>query len=421
MRRKKTFNDFPFPYHTEIEVTILSLSNEGRGIARVPLPDSAGEGSDPGMLRGGWVIMVPFVLPGESVRVRVFRNHRNFSEADLIEVLRPAADRSEPVCPLFGRCGGCQYQHIGYATQLEWKRRQVSELLQHLAGVEFPVDPVVPSPKEFGYRSKITPHYPQPRADRPLPLGFLRDGSRHEVVDVPHCALASEALNARLAVERKALLERSAAGALRRGGTLLLRDTAQGVVTDPNATALARVDGLELEFPAGDFFQNNPHLLEAFTRHVASEAARCGATCLVDTYCGSGLFALTAASRFQRIAGVEISAQAVERARSNARRNGIGSAEFLAADASAIFSQITFPAAETAVVIDPPRRGSDEAFLQQLIGFAPRTVVYVSCNPATQMRDLRLLLDAGYRMLRVQPFDLFPQTKHLECVITLER
>lgn len=436
--RHRKFNDFPFAYHAEIEAEIVSLTNEGRGIARVPVgprPDSvvapapepeeeeSGRAAEAAKAGGpqGWVVMIPFVLPGERVRARVFRNHRNYSEADLVEVLTPSPDRRQPVCPLFGSCGGCQYQHFGYEGQLAWKRRQVEELLWHLAGLRFPVEPVVPSPLQLGYRSKITPHYPPPREGRELPVGFLREGTRHDVLDVPACPIASDAINAALPAVRAGVHARGAAGQIRRGGTLLLRDTANGVVTDPNATALARVGNLELEFPAGDFFQNNPHMLEVFTSYAAEQASAGGVRHLVDAYCGSGLFALTAAARFERIAGVEISAQAVDRARANARRNGIGHAEFLAADAAAIFASIAFPAHETAVLIDPPRRGSDEAFLSQLLAFGPRTVVYVSCNPATQMRDLRQLVAGGYVLEAVRPFDLFPQTKHLECVVTLRR
>jgi 23S rRNA (uracil1939-C5)-methyltransferase/tRNA (uracil-5-)-methyltransferase len=421
--RKKRFNDFPFPYHHELEVEIRSLSNDGRGIARTPLPETAVQpGAEPDAQPSpGWVVMVPFVVPGERVRVRIFRNHRNFSEADLLSVVSPAPERVEPVCGLFGRCGGCQYQHVSYPMQLEWKRRQVVELLHHLAGLDCEVDPVVPSPLPYGYRSKITPHYPPPREGAVPPLGFLRQGTRHNVLDVERCPIASEAINAALPRVRADLAARAAAGACRRGGTILLRDTALGIVTDPNATALARVGDLELEFPAGDFFQNNPHILESFVTHAAEEASSGGMHFLVDAYCGSGLFALGAAARFKRVAGVEISAQAVERARANAARNGIRNASFLAADASAIFANLDFDPALTTVLIDPPRAGSDGAFLSQLAAFGPARIVYVSCNPATQMRDLRQLANAGYRPVRVRPFDLFPQTKHLECVATLER
>jgi len=176
---------------------------------------------------------------------------------------------------------------------------------------------------------------------------------------------------------------------------------------------------LQLRFLARDFFQNNPFILPAFTGYVREQAAASGARFLVDAYCGSGLFALSAASAFEQVAGVEISESSIRFAQENAAANGIANARFLAGDASAIFSGLDFPAKETAVIIDPPRRGCDESFLKQLFAFGPRSVVYVSCDPATQMRDLRFFLEAGYTLNAVQPFDLFPQTRHLECVITL--
>jgi 23S rRNA (uracil1939-C5)-methyltransferase/tRNA (uracil-5-)-methyltransferase len=415
--KKKRFNGTPFAYHQEIELAITTLTNLGLGLGRVALgePDA-----------GGWVVMVAFALPGERVRARVFRNHANYSEADLLEVLTPSPHRIEPRCPLFGRCGGCQYQNLAYGEQLEWKRRQVAELLEHMAGLTTAVSPVIASPRTFGYRSKITPHFNAPRPDRELAIGFLRQGSRFDLVDVPRCDIATEGINARLALARAEIRQRAAAGALAAGATLLFRE-AGGQVTMGHGDRVVEEVPLEgarvlrLGFRAGDFFQNNPFLLPAFAAHVRDQARASGARYLLDAYCGSGLFALAAAGAFERVAGVEVSESSVAFARAKAAANGIANASFTAADASAIFAGLDFPGAETAVVIDPPRRGCDEAFLRQLLQFAPRGVVYVSCDPATQMRDLRAFLQAGYGVTAVQPFDLFPQTRHLECVITLAK
>ena len=401
LRPPRKFHPLPFTYHQEIDLEITTLTNMGQGLGRVD----------------GWVVMVPYALPGELVRARIYRNDKNFSEGDLVTVLRASADRVEAQCPLFGSCGGCQYQNMAYAAQLEWKRRQVEELLRHMAQVEFPVAPVIASPREYGYRSKITPHFDPDRAGAVQEIGFLRAGRRKEIVDVPRCEIATDAINAVLERERAVIRAKT----WKRGATLLLRDTGSEVVTDAAATALTTVAGLTFEFLAGDFFQNNPFILESFARYAVAQARSGGARHLVDTYCGSGLFSLFGAREFESVTGIEISASAVERARGNAARNGLANCSFTAGTAGAIFENITLPAAETAVLIDPPRRGSDEDFLRQLIGYAPRTVVYVSCNPATQMRDLRPLLDAGYAIAAVQPFDLFPQTKHLECVVTLGR
>lgn len=432
MGRKKKFNDHPFPYRTEIELEISTLTNLGVGLGRVALPSAQSStlSAQPSQPQSGWVVMVPFTLPGERVKARVYRNHKNFSEADLLEVLTPSPHRIAPRCELFGRCGGCQYQHLTYAEQLAWKRRQVEELLEHMAGIRFPVAPVIGSPRDYGYRSKITPHFHVGRPDHPntppaaeTPIGFLRQGTRFDLVDVPSCPIATPEINAKLPEVRARTRQRLAAGEFKRDATLLLRHAQEGVITDYDAVIHEKVGELKLHFLARDFFQNNPFILPAFTGYVREQAAASGARRLVDAYCGSGLFALSCAPAFERVAGVEVSETSVKFARENAAANGIANATFSAGDAATIFAGLdaSFVPAETAVVIDPPRKGCDESFLAQLFTFGPRAVVYVSCDPATQMRDLRHFLAAGYELTAVQPFDLFPQTRHLECVITLRR
>lgn len=397
------FKPHPFSYHQELEVRIESLTNEGVGVARVD----------------GWVVFVAFALPGERVKCRVFRNHKSYSEADLAEVIEPSPDRREPVCPLFGTCGGCQYQNLDYAEQLRWKQRQVHELLQRMARIDFPVEPVVPSPRQFGYRSKITPHFHRPRDGEIGAIGFLRAGTRSSIVDVPRCEIAMPELNDRLASVREAV--RSGAASYKHGATLLLRAAEGAVLTRNDEPAVEIIGGVRLEFQAGDFFQNNPFILPAFVDHVIAEARAGGARFLVDAYCGSGLFGLCAARHFKEVSGVEISETAVAKARHNAEINGLGNCRFLAADARQIFSGITHAPGETVVIVDPPRAGCSTEFLDQLFAFGARSVVYVSCNPATQMRDLGRFVEAGYDLRKVQPFDLFPQTRHLECVMTLEK
>lgn len=438
--KKKRFNDHPYPYHAELELEIATLTNLGLGLGRVALESgqAAPVGNRDSSVEppSGWVVMVPFTLPGERVRVRVHRNHRNYSEADLLEVLTPSPHRVAARCPLFTRCGGCQYQHLAYAEQLAWKRRQVEELLRHMVDVEFPVAPTIASPREFGYRSKLTPHFqvrrmpagaspPSPPTDggEAAPIGFLRQGTRFSLVDVPECPIATPEINAALPAVRARTRARLAAGEYKRDATLLLRHAEEGVVTDYDAVIHERVGDLRLRFLARDFFQNNPFILPAFTGYVRAQAAATGATRLVDAYCGSGLFALACAPAFARVAGVEVSETSVRFARENAAANGLANTTFSAGDAATIFAGLgpDFPPADTVVVIDPPRKGCDASFLAQLFAFGPRGVVYVSCDPATQMRDLRDFLAAGYVLTAVQPFDLFPQTRHLECVVTLRK
>jgi 23S rRNA (uracil1939-C5)-methyltransferase/tRNA (uracil-5-)-methyltransferase len=317
---------------------------------------------------------------------------------------------------LFGECGGCQYQHLAHQKQLDWKTRQVGELMRHMAGIEFPVNPCLGTDQIWHYRSKITPHFERPRDGVVGEIGFLA-AARRIVVDVPQCHIAMEEINRALPEIRADI--RAHAHRYKRGSTILMRATAGRVESDFRATVSERVGELTFRFLAGDFFQNNPFILPAFTGYVARQASAGGARFLVDAYCGSGLFALTMAGNFEQVAGVEVSETSCEWARRNAEDNGITNAAFLTASAEEIFAQVTFPPDETAVVIDPPRRGCTPEFIQQLLTYKPARMVYVSCDPATQVRDLKLLGDGGYKLEDVQPFDLFPHTRHLECVMTL--
>ncbi len=328
----------------------------------------------------------------------------------------------EPRCALFGACGGCQLQHVPYDEQLAWKTTEVRRLFaEALPDDDARVDACVGSPRAYGYRSKLTPHFQRPRDGRVPAIGFLRTGLPPRTIDVPQCPLATDAINERLTLLRADVAAHI--GEYKRGASLLLRDAASGVTTDFRAIISEQVGDLTLSFSAADFFQNNPFLLPALAAHVAAEARAGGARFLVDAYCGSGLLALAAAPGFEQVVGVEVSPSSVRWARDNAVRNGRANCTFTASDATAIFAptHLPFPGADAAVIVDPPRKGCSPAFLAQLVAFAPRTVVYVSCNPETQVRDLVPLRAAGYRVARVQPFDMFPQTRHLECVVTLTK
>lgn len=404
-RIPRGFKPDPYSYHEEIELDIETLTNMGQGLAR----------------HNDWVVMVRYALPGERIRARVYRNEKNFSEADLVSVLKPSPDRIEAPCPVFGQCGGCQYQHFAYEAQLEWKTRQVKELLWHMARIETEVLPAIPSPKQYGYRSKLTPHFPKPKKDRPLQIGFLRQGSRSSYVEIERCPLVSDEMNERLAKARLEVRQNQIRNPYKKGATLLIREHLDGVTTNPKEIIREKVGELVFSFPAGEFFQNNPSILESFTQYVARKASESGVHNLVDAYCGSGLFCLSAASRFEQAVGIEVSEFSVQYAIENAKANDIKNTRFVLGDAASIFSQIDFSGSDSSVIIDPPRKGSSEEFLNQLIAFGPQKIVYVSCNPATQMRDLQILTDRRYKIEEVQPFDLFPQTKHLECVVTLTK
>jgi 23S rRNA (uracil1939-C5)-methyltransferase/tRNA (uracil-5-)-methyltransferase len=319
---------------------------------------------------------------------------------------------------LFGVCGGCQYQHYRYTAQLEWKRRQIEQLLLKMAGLTVPVNPCLGNPgMTYGYRSKITPHFRRPPEQPGTAIGFQKAATR-AVVDVPACPIASPAINAALPGERKRL--RTEAGRFRKGGTLLMRDSLDGIVTDMKAVARESVGEFTFEFVAGEFFQNNPHVLPMMVDYALKQASGPEIDFLVDAYCGVGVFGICGHREFQKVAGIEVSERAIGLARENARKNCAGNVSFQLGSAEALFSNLDFDPSRTTVLLDPPRKGCDQTFLDQLLAFNPRRIVYVSCGPDTQARDLGPLVAGPYTVVDVQPVDLFPQTRHIENIITLD-
>jgi tRNA/tmRNA/rRNA uracil-C5-methylase (TrmA/RlmC/RlmD family) len=504
-----SFVDFPFHYHELVDVYIESLTNRGWGVGRFDvsqrkLPEQSTEGKpkyryakrskdgtdhddedrvdgdttdDDGIGSSStaqrWVVMVPNVIPGETVRVRIFRNFKRYSEGDLVHVLHRSPDRIEPLCAVAHDCGGCQLQHIAIDAQRQWKRSSVQESLAQYGIHNVTVSPTIGTPHIFGYRSKLTPHYQAPakrkrggggrdratldeakngeqgKKDNSIQaIGFQRQTSR-SIVDVTYCPIATEPVNAKYAAVRAELLAQPTTRS--KGATLLFRQAnvetsatddddkhhdenvtpAHFVSTNHQEYLTTRVRGLDFTYQAGNFFQNNYHVLPLMVDHVVQSASAeppptmpsRSMTHLVDCYCGSGLFALSAAAVFDTVVGIEINAKAVQEATANAERNHISNCQFRAASAEAIFADISdYPRATTAVVLDPPRKGCSMDFLAQLLAFAPQRIVYMSCDPTTQARDAQVLLATDqYCLTSVQPFDLFPQTRHIECLAIFER
>ena len=405
MQIPKNFIPTPFEYHQELELRIDHLANLGMGVGRVD----------------GWVVMVPFVIPGELVKVRIYRNHSHYSEADLLEIIEPSEYRVSPKCALFSACGGCQYQHIDYEEQLRIKTQQVQELLKKNGDIEFSVSLAKSSKQVYGYRSKITPHYNRPDKNGEQPIGFLKYGRRHDIVDVEQCVIATDAINQALPEMREKAIMEGGKKRRQRGGTLLLRETLEGVINNPKAVVSEKVGALTFQFKAGEFFQNNPFILPDLVEFVKSHASSDEITHLVDAYCGVGLFALSLSEAFESVVGVEISEAAIQLAKVNAQIHAIENVRFQIGKAEAIFQHIKFSGENTSVIIDPPRKGCDLAFIEQLLEFNPRKIIYVSCDPATQARDLKYFVEKAYQLKEVQPFDLFPHTRHIESVAILER
>jgi tRNA/tmRNA/rRNA uracil-C5-methylase (TrmA/RlmC/RlmD family) len=325
----------------------------------------------------GKVVFVPFTIDGEIILARLVKDHRNHAEAEMDTLLQPSAQRREPPCQYFSSCGGCDYQHIAYEHQLTIKERQVRHALRRLAGLTEPeVKSIVPSPKEFGYRNRVTVHEDEQA------LGFFARQSRH-VIDIVSCPIASPAVN-----------------------QLLQKLRATRTPGPKHRTLREHSDQIT-------FQQTNDLVAERLRNYVVAQAS---GEVVMDAFCGQGFFAHALAERFSQVVGIEWSLPAVKRAQSQARSNEV----YLSGDVARILPDALARFNPDTLVLDPSREGLSREILEIILERPAERVVYVSCNTPALARDLKTLTQA-YTAREVQPFDMFPQTAEIEVVAVLQR
>lgn len=347
----------------------------------------------------GFVVFVRGAVEGELVDVRVTEVARRFARAEVVAVHRPSQHRVEPPCPIAGRCGGCDFQHVQPAWTRELKRQVVAGLLEHLGGVEFGGEVVEVPPSPFGWRKRMRYHY---AADgRP----GLRAHRSAEVVPLPEegCRLAVPAIAA--PSTRGGPGEELLGVAAVSGSVLLPAAGAGGVVVE-------RVAGREYDVAADGFWQAHSAAPDLLVGAVLDGLRPRPGESAVDLYCGVGLFAGALAAAGCRVTGIEGDRRAVELAGRN-----VPGARFLAGDVARRLGQIH---GADLVVLDPPRTGAGAQVVRRILGWRPRAVAYVACDPAALGRDLRTATGLGYRVRSIAAYDLFPMTHHVECLAILE-
>ncbi len=342
-----------------------------------------------------FVVFVPFTVRGEVVEAQVTEVRKRFARAKLLRVLEASPARVEPRCRYFGECGGCQYQHLAYETQLELKRKQVTDIFQRIGGLDpAVVAPIIPCPQSYGYRNRIMIRSQWDKFKHGLNIGFIRADSRL-VVDIEQCQIAEPALNREI--------ERVRAHPPPKGGLKVV----------------LRIPPKEWEVPPDSFFQNNFFLLPKLVEVVRERLRDSGLRRVADVYCGVGFFSLELADLLDSFVGVELDRLAIEAARRNAARRGVTHGHFVSGSAEELLPGLlaqSRPEA-TAVLLDPPRKGCRSDTIDALRRVRPGQILYVSCHPATMARDLNILC-AGhvFRVANMIPLDMFPQTSHVECV-----
>ncbi len=402
---------------------------------------------------GAKVAFVPRTAPGDEVEVEVREERRTWCRVRVLRLLAPGPDRAAPACPSFGACGGCDWQHLSYPSQLAAKRSIVEDALRRIGRLASPaVAPTIPSPLELGYRHRARLHTAS--REGATTFGFFRPGS-HDVVPLESCPVLHPALSGLLGVLaetgrrhpaafancREARVDTGWDGAAVR---LLMRGSLGKLVEIPEAAARAVRDaatarGVRVIFgdsggeplalgPGPDalvttgetFTQINLRQNQTLVELAISRAALVPGEEVLDLCCGLGNLALPAAARGGRVTGVDLDDQAIAQARENARRLG-RSATFIRDDAAAAVRALAgagrrFPL----VLLNPPRTGA-RAAVAAIPALAPTRVVIVSCDPATLARDAAALSSSGYVMDAAQPIDLFPQTAHVETVALFRR
>jgi 23S rRNA (uracil1939-C5)-methyltransferase len=401
------------------DIHIQSASYGGDGVGRLP---------------DGRAVFVPYTIPGEAVRIRLVETKKKFARAELVEVVKPSPVRITARCPHFGVCGGCHYQHITYLIQLEMKHSILAETLRRVGGfTDVQIPAFIRSPSEWNYRNHIQFHLAQDGS-----LGF-QAGRSHRVVPIRECLLPvpilAEAWH-ELALDPLPGLERIAfrAGAdedvqvvlesssielpeleLDLPYSVVHLSPAGAMVMAGSGFTFIEVNGRDFQVSAGSFFQVNTGVAGRMVDTILEWLPTGQISFLLDLFCGVGLFSAFCAPRVKKLVGVEFSEPACQDFATNL--DEFDPIELYQGAAEEVLPKLEMQ--PQVVIVDPPRAGLDEQVIQALLGMTPDQIIYVSCDPTTLARDLRKFVDAGYILQKIQPFDLFPQTYHMECIVSL--
>lgn len=448
---------------------------EKNKIYTIEITDITAEGSGVGHI-DGFAVFIPGSVPGDIVSVLIVKVLKNYAYGKVTEIITPSADRCDVSCPVFEKCGGCKLLHIKYEKQLEIKKDIVQNALKRIGGIECAVDEIIGAAGPERYRNKMIFPVGEDKHSQPI-CGFFRERS-HDIIPLEDCLLGAE-FNAPIISAVKEYMmknhvsaynEKSHSGLIRRiftrtgtqSGEIMIVISANAeklpnqnelieslkcinpnvvsiilnvnkkrtnlVLGDKNivlygkSTISDRLCGMDYEISPHSFFQINHAQTEKLYRKAIEYAKITKDDEVMDIYCGIGTISLYAAQFAKRVTGIEIVPEAIKNAKENAARNNIKNAEFFCSDASDLVPKMIEKGASPSVVIlDPPRKGSDENTLSAIVTSGAKRIVYVSCNPATLARDLKFLLGQGYAVKNVCAVDMFPNTGHVECCLLLCR
>jgi 23S rRNA (uracil1939-C5)-methyltransferase len=390
-----------------------------------------------GHLPDGRAVFVPFVLPGELVQIELVEEKKRFARGWPVDLIEASAERIAPRCAHFGACGGCQYQHLDYAKQLEHKQAIMLDQFQRIAKIDDPpLKPIVPSPGPWHYRNTVQFHL-----GRQGELGYVHADGEH-LLPIVECHLPQEAINTlwpqielgeesgvfRLGIRQDSydelmlVMEGEDPKPPEFGEDIPI--SAVYAPPDARLTVLAGKDHLiytlmdhHFQVSARSFFQVNTPMAEKMVQHVLDSLDFSGQPSAVELYAGVGLFSVFLAPRVAHLTAIESSGSACHDFAVNL--DAFDNVALYEAEAEAVVPSLEGPV--DIVVMDPPRAGLAPAVHDALAALAPRQIGYVSCDPATLARDVKKILQNGYELVSVTPFDLFPQTSHIESISIFQK
>ena len=392
-----------------LTLTIDSVAFGGEGIGRVD----------------NRVVFVPFTVDGDVVEVKITEARKRYARGDVVAVTVSSPKRTEPRCRHYYQCGGCHYQHIAYEYQVDMKKQQVIDAFERIGKFSLPpVGDTVPSPLIYNYRGKAEYHLEWAIPQKPV-MGF-KDTTGATVIDIDRCEIVHESINDACRRFRNDLAaRREHPRGTRRTFWSTLDTNAEPMDTSKLikfAVIKRSVKDRILYIPAAGFFQANLSLVDTLVDQVVEKSATSPADVLIDCYCGSGLFAFFLSSRVSGIYGIERDGKAARCARVNMRHYPVSNVRIVEGRVEDVLRSDTLGNEKINVVLlDPPRIGCAGETLSRIVEMNPHGIVYVSCNPATLARDVRILVDAGFRLVELRPVDMFPQTKHIEVIALLDR
>lgn len=416
-------------------IEIIYQTSEGDGLSIIPKLSYVTDFMVDDKMRAKYtVIKIPKTLVGDTVKVRMQMHHNFYAEAELLEVLNTSSKTSRRkddliVCDKFSNCSGCQFQMLDYEYQLEIKRGIIEKAYRFFypelsqTNIEN-FGATIGSPMQYSYRTKLTPHYELLRStskSADVNIGFNHVVPNKGIIDVDNCPIASPPINKdlpRIRQETKIQIEKELETqgiekkrSSMRGSTLLLRDSLridhetgeyERVCLSQHKNIITeKIEGFVFQFPASEFFQNNNNILPEILEYIRYQIQNTGKSFkyIVDTYCGSGFFGIALSKDIPengKVFGIEVSKLSIEYAKHNAKLNGLAVPEkiqYIEGNANAIFTNNEFiqsgiEGGDSIVIMDPSRKGSNKMFMEQLLDFQPKLIVYVSCNVFTQARDL---------------------------------